>query len=309
MRVRAVVAIVVVVASAVAVATQQAPSPQPRTLVWVDRAGVEQALGAPARLYSNPRISPDGRRLAITAGEPNAEHIWVCDLPACGNLTQFTTQGTTNDIATWTPDGRRLAFYSNMQAGPAAAYWQMADGSGMPERLTPPIPVAQHLRAFSPNGQIGVMYHATPATGPDIWLLRLNDRTEFPFLATPAVEGGARYSPDGNWLAYMSTESGGAQIYVQELPGERRKKQVSTQGGVQPIWHPKGGEVYYREERGRVMAVSVTTAPTLSVGQPRVVVDRQYWTTPVGLTNQSYDLSPDGQRFLMLKEAAAPRTN
>ena len=217
---RARIALFTVVAASVTVSTQQAPPPTARTLVWVDRTGAEQPLNVRPQLYSNPRISPDGRKLAITAGAANAEHIWVCDLPACGSFTQFTKQGTTNDIAVWTPDGSRLGFYSNMQGGPAAAYLQMADGSGTPERMTAPIPgVAQHLRAFSPNGQFAVMYHATPATQSDIWLLRMNDRMEFPFLATPAIEGGARFSPDGNWLAYMSTDSGGPQIYIQEMPG------------------------------------------------------------------------------------------
>ncbi|MBI3048676.1 MAG: PD40 domain-containing protein [Acidobacteria bacterium] len=290
----------------VTVSTQQAPS-APRTLVWVDRAGNEQPLSAPARLYQNPRISPDGRRLGVSIGEQGQEHIWMCDLPACSNLTQFTKLGTTNDIAVWTPDGRRLAFYSNMQGGPAAAYWQMADGSGMPERLTPPIgPIAQQLRAFSPNGQFAAMYHATPATGPDIWLLRLNDRVEFPFLATPAIEGAPRYSPDGNWLAYMSTESGGPQVYVQELPGDRRKRQVSTDGGIQPVWNPKGSELFYRNG-SRLMAVPITTSQNFAVGQPKVVFDRAYFVTPIGQTNPSYDISPDGQRFLMIKETAGQR--
>lgn len=291
-------------AASATVWTQQAPAPPPpRTMVWVDRAGNEQPIALPARLYSNPRISPDGRRLAVSVGAQNAEHIWVCDLPACGNLTQFTSQGTTNDVASWTPDGRRIAFFSNVQAGPAAAYWQMADGSGTPERLTPPIPgVAQQPRSWAPNGQFVAMYHATPATGPDIWLLRLNDRTEFPFLATPAIEGAPRYSPDSAWLAYMSNESGGPQVYVQELPGDRRKRQVSTDGGVQPVWHPKGGELFYRSGN-RLMAVSITTGANLSVGQPKVIFDREYWTTPLAQTNPSYDVSSDGQRFLMIKES------
>jgi Tol biopolymer transport system component len=291
-----------VVAASVTVSTQQAPPLSPRTLVWVDRTGSEQPINVRAQLYSNPRISPNGAKLAITVGTANAEHISICDLPACSSFTQFTKQGTTNDIAVWTPDGTRLGFYSNMQGGPAAAYLQMADGSGMPERMTPPIPgVAQHLRAFSPNGQFAVMYHATPATQSDIWLLRMNDRMEFPFLATPAIEGGARYSPDGNWLAYMSTESGTAQIYIQEMPGDRRKRQVSPDGGVQPVWNPKGGELFYRAGT-RLMSVSITTTPTLTVGQPRVVFDRQYWMAPIGQTNQNYDITADGQRFLMLKE-------
>ena len=286
----------------ITVVAQQTAATLSRTLVWVDRTGAEQPLNVKPQLYSNPRISPDGRRLAITAGPANAEHVWVCDLPACANFTQFTKQGTTNDIAVWTPDGTRLGFYSNMQGGPAAAYLQAADGSGMPERMTAPIPgVAQHLRGFSPNGQFAVMYHATPATQSDIWLLRMNDRIEFPFLATPAIEGGARYSPDGNWLAYMSTESGGPQIYIQEMPGDRRKRQVSPDGGVQPVWNPKGGELYYRTGT-RLMSVPITVGPTLTVGQPRVVFDRPYWLAPVGQTNQNYDIAPDGQRFLMIKE-------
>ena len=137
------------VATSSTVLGQQAPSPLLRTLVWVDATGAEQPLNVKPQLYTNPRISPDGRRLAITAGAANAEHVWVCDLPACSNFTQFTKQGTTNDIAVWTPDGTRLGFYSNMQGGPGAAYLQAADGSGVPERMTAPLRgIAQHLRAF-----------------------------------------------------------------------------------------------------------------------------------------------------------------
>jgi serine/threonine-protein kinase len=275
----------------------------------VDRGGIEQPLSAPARLYQNPRISPDGRRLAVSIGEQGAEHVWVCDLPACANLTQVTKQGTTNDIPVWTPDGRRLAYYSNMQANLAAAYWVSADGTGTPERLTPPIgPIAQQVRSISPNGQLAAMYRATPATGPDIWLLRMSDRVEFPFLATPAIEGAPRFSPDGNWLAYMSTESGVPQVYVQELPGDRRRRQISTDGAIQPVWNPKGGELFYRSG-SRLMMVPITVGETLSVGQARAIFDRQYWVSPLAQTNPGYDVSPDGQRFLMIKEAAGPRTN
>jgi Tol biopolymer transport system component len=229
--------------------------------------------------------------VSIEAGE--AEHVWTCDLPACSNLTQFTKTGTVNSQGIWTPDGRRLAFYSNVQGSVVAAYWQAADGSGTPERLTPPsVPlVAQHVRDWSPNGQLAVIYRATPATQSDIHLLRMNDRAEFPFLATPAIEGGARYSPDGNWLAYMSTHSGGPQVYIQEMPGDRRMRQMSTDGGTQPIWHPKGGELFYRSG-SRLMAAQITTGSNFSVGQPRVVFDRQYWSSPTALTNAGYDITP-----------------
>ncbi len=255
---------------------QQPAPPPPRTMIWVDRSGAEQPLNAPPQVYSNPRISPDGRRLSVSIETGQTEHVWTCDLPACSNLTQFTKAGTVNSQGIWTPDGRRLAFYSNMQGPVVAAYWQAADGSGAPERLTPPLNplVAQHLRGWSPNGQFGVMYHATPATQSDIYLLRMSDRVEFPFLATPAIEGGARYSPDGNWLAYMSTHSGGPQVYIQEMPGDRRMRQVSTDGGIQPIWNPKGGELFYRSGN-RMMVVQITAGGTLSVSQPKAIFDRQ----------------------------------
>ena len=310
MTTRPIVIASLVVMAAGQVWSQQAPlPPAPRTMVWVDRSGAEQPLNAPPQVYSNPRISPDGRRLSVSVETGQTEHVWTCDLPACGNLVQFTKTGTVNSQGIWTPDGRRLAFYSNVQGPVVAAYWQAADGSGAPERLTPPLnpPVAQHLRGWSPNGQFGVMYHATPATQSDIYLLRMSDRVEFPFLATPAIEGGARYSPDGNWLAYMSTQSGGPQVYVQEMPGDRRMRQVSTDGGIQPTWNPKGGELFYRSGN-RMMAVQITTGGVLSVSQPRVIFDRQYWVAPVNQTNAGYDIAPDG-RFLMIKEVARTGSN
>src|SRR5687768_26682 len=120
MRIRIGAAFGLVVAAAAALLGQQAPPPQPRTLVWVDRSGAEQPLSAPPQVYSNPRISPDGRRLSVSIETGQSEHVWTCDLPMCGNLTQFTKAGTVNSMGIWTPDGRRLAFYSNMQ-GPVVA--------------------------------------------------------------------------------------------------------------------------------------------------------------------------------------------
>jgi Tol biopolymer transport system component len=281
---------------------QQAPPP--RTLVWVDRSGNEQPVGAPARPYANPRISPDGRRLAVTV-EGSPEHLWVCDLPACSNLTQFTTLGTSNDIATWAPDGRRLAYRSNT-LGKQDAFWQMADGSGGREQLSPLGAVNSQPRSFTPNGAMLAIFVATPATAGDIWFLRMNDRQAFPFLATPALEGAPRFSPDGNLLTYISSESGAVEVYLQQLLGIRARWQVSRGGGVEPVWNPNGRELLYRSG-SRLMAVDVTTTGTnVSVGQPRMLFDKQYQASQLPNTNQSYDVSADGQRFLMLKPAASP---
>jgi hypothetical protein len=106
----------------------------------------------------------------------------------------------------------------------------------------------------------------------------------------------------------MSTQSGGPQVYIQEMPGDRRLRQVSTDGGIQPIWNPKGGELFYLNGN-RMMGVQVTAGNILSVSQPRVIFDRKYWAAPVGQTNAGYDIAPDGQRFLMIKEAARTGSN
>lgn len=298
---RACVLILVLLAGSATVWTQQAPAPPPpRTLVWVDRAGNEQPLSAPSRAYANPRISPDGRRLAVTVeGQP--EHIWLCDLPACSTLTQFTSQGTSNDIAAWTPDGRRIAFRSNTVG--VGVFWQMADGSGGRERLTPLSALGPQPRSFSQNGQLLAVFVGTPATAGDIWFLRMDDREAFPFLATPALEGAPRFSPDGQWLAYISSESGRVEVYVQQLAGIRGKWPISTGGGVEPVWNPNGQELFYRSGN-RMMAVAITTKPNFAAGQPRMLFERQYGLTQLPATNQAYDVSPDGQRFLMIKAAA-----
>jgi len=292
--------LVLLVASATVWTQQAPPPPPPRTLVWVDRAGTEQPLSAPPRAYANPRISPDGRRLAVTVeGQP--EHIWVCDLPACSTLTQFTSQGTSNDLAVWTPDSRRLAFRSNT-LGATNAFWQMADGSGGRERLAPLTAFNWQPRSFSPDGLLLATFVGNPATAGDIWFVRMNDHEAFPFLATPALEGAPRFSPDGQWLAYISGESGRVEVYVQQLPGIRGKWQISTGGGTEPVWNANGQELFYRSGN-RMMAVAITTKPNFAAGQARMLFERQYGLTQLPGTNQAYDVSSDGQRFLMIKAA------
>jgi hypothetical protein len=118
---------------------------------------------------------------------------------------------------------------------------------------------------------------------------------------TPFVEGSAQFSPDGRWLAYVSNESGRPEIYVQPYPRSGGKWQMSTEGGTEPMWNPNGRELFYRNGE-RMMAVEVTSQPTLSASRPRMLFEGQYYLTPFPQTNPAYDVSRDGQRFLMIKE-------
>jgi Tol biopolymer transport system component/predicted Ser/Thr protein kinase len=265
-----------------------------RRLVWVDRKGVEQALPASAHAYRYPRLSPDGRRVAVMIEESESQ-IWLFDL-ARETLTRLTFQGSINQLGAWMPDGKRITFQSNKE-GPANIFWQLADGSGGLERLTTGESI-QTPNSSSPDGQLLAFIEVDPTTGFDILVLRMGDRKAQPFLRTQFNESAPRFSPDGRWLAYISDESGRSETYVQPYPGPGSKWQISTEGGTEPVWNPNGRELFYRSG-DKMIAVEITTQPGFSAGKPKVLFEGQYVPTPSSFPN--YDVSPDGQRFLMLK--------
>ncbi len=266
-----------------------------RKVVWVDRKGVEQVLtAAPARAYRYPRLSPDGRRMAVIIEESEA-NIWLYDLRR-ETLTRLTFEGDLNLLGAWTPDGKRIAFQSNKEGTPNV-FWQLADGNGGMERLTTG-EYRQSPNSWSPDGQLMAFIEVNPNTGYDIWILRLSDRKAQPFLRTPFNEGAPRFSPDGRWLAYTSDESGRPEVYVQPYPGPGGKWQISTEGGTEPVWNPNGRELFYRSG-DRMTAVDIATQPSFAAGKPQMLFEGQYAPSPVMFPN--YDVTLDGQHFLMLK--------
>ena len=273
-----------------------------RKVVWVSRNGKEDPLVAPAHAYRGPRLSPDGRRIAMAIEEQETQ-IWLYDLSR-DTLTRSTFEGNQNYNAVWTPDGKRIAFQSD-KPGPVNVFWQLADGSGGLERLT----TSEYLQgpaSWSPDGQLLAIAEINPTTGRDIWVLRMSDRKAQPFLKTPFNESVPSFSPDGHWLAYISDESGRYEVYVQPYPGPGGKYQISADGGTEPIWNRNGRELFYRSGN-KMMAVEIATQPGFAVGKPQMLFEGQY--LPTEATFPNYDVSPDGQRFLMLKrveQEAAP---
>ena len=230
--------------------------------------------------------------------------VWLYDLSR-ETLTRLTFEGNTNQLPSWTPDGKRVAFESNKE-GPLNLSWQLADGSGGLERLT----TSEYLQApfsWSPDGQLLAFIEINPTTQRDIWVLRLSDRKAQLFLRTRFDESVPQFSPDGRWLAYISDESDRREIYVQPYPGPGGKLQISTEGGTEPVWNHNGRELFYRSG-DKMMAVDIATQPGFAAGKPKALFEGQYLQTPGTVPN--YDVSPDGQRFLMLKpseqEQAAP---
>src|SRR6266403_1755963 len=273
-----------------------------RRLVWVNRNGAEQPVAAPARAFMFVRLSPDARRVAASIAEQDVQ-VWLHDLSR-ETLTRFTFEGNRNLNSVWTPDGKGIAYLSNKD-GAGNIYWQRADGSGGLERLTSS-EYTQVPMSWSPDGQLLAFMENNPTTGYDIWVLRLSDRKAQPFLR-PFNESVPRFSPDGRWLTYVSNESGRYEIYVQPYPGPGGKWQISTEGGTEPTWNPNGSELFYRSGN-KMMAVETTTRPSFTASKPRVLFEGRYEPSPA--TTPNYDVSPDGQRFLMLKpnqqEASAP---
>ena len=271
------------------------------SLVWVDRQGAVEPLGAPPHTYRNIRLSPDGRQVASTIADASID-VWVYDISR-GTLTRLTFEGR-NGHPIWTPDGMRLTFRSNREGGPLNLFWKPADGSGAAERLTTS-EQDQSPTSWSPDGQVLAFYERSFAEGQastdrNIWVVPLEgEREPRPFLQTPFNEGGAVISPDGRWLAYVSNESGRFDVYVQPFPGPGGKRQISTEGGNEPVWSRNGEELFYRNGN-QMMAVEITTEPTFSAGTPSILFEGAFRRGSV--LRADYDIAPDGQRFVMLQQ-------
>jgi len=269
-------------------------------LVWVDRQGAVEPMGAPPHQYRHPRLSPDGERVAVTIQEASTD-IWVYDI-ARNTLTRLTFEGA-NQQSRWTPDGMRVTFRSD-RAGTDNLFWKSADGSGPAERLTTS-EIRQNPGSWSPDGQVLAFHQqsgpeSSASTGRDIWVLPLEgERRPWPFLQTPFNEAAPQFSPDGRWLAYVSDDSGRREVYVQPFPGPGGKYQISTEGGTEAVWG-RNGELYYRNEIGdKIMGVEITTEPTFRAGNPRLLFEGLHQR---GTGNSPfYDVTPNGQRFVMVQ--------
>ena len=268
------------------------------TLVWVSRNGEEQILNGERRSYANPRMAADGRRIIVQAGD-----LWMQDLSRA-TFSRLTT-GTilTNGFPIWMPDGRVMY---RSQAG------LRMQGTSGPEEGAQTIPGTTDLdypAVIAPDGDTLIFHRSTEETSFNILRLSLrNPTTVTPMRTSRAYESGARLSPDGQWMTYASNETGRNEVYLAPFPGPGERQQVSTEGGTQAAWNPNGKEIFYRVE-DKMMAVDVTTAPILKLSPPRLLFEARY-AYGAGITIPNYDVSRDGQRFIMIKpESGAGRLN
>jgi len=280
-----------------------------RTFLWVDRNGKEESIAAPPSFYQDPRISPDGTRvaLAVTAGGNTDIQIW--DL-VHKNLTRLTFDSDWHyhHHPLWTPDGRRIA-YTSGNAGMYGICWKAADGTGKDELLV--ARGTKHVPAsWSGDGKtlVGLECFPTSSTSSnmtDIGTLMLQgDRKWEPLLNEKYNEAQPRISPDGRWMVYTSNESGRNEIYVRPFPDvDKGLWQVSTSGGDSPLWSQDGRQIFYRSGDA-VMSVSIKMDPTFSNETPKPLFHGTYVSADFIANEFSpWDISPDGKRFLMMKES------
>ena len=265
--------------------------------VLLDGRGGGRPVTDDPRPYSTPRFSPDGKRVAFTIGAAQSIDVWVYDI-AKTTLTKLTTEGS-NMRPEWTPDGKRILFRSERQAG-SAIWWQPADGSG-PAELLLKTSFDPFEAILSPDGRSLIFRTAPGSTySRDIFYVDLKgDSTPKPLVMGPKQEQMPRLSPDGRWMAYMSDESSQFEIYVRPFPNPGARIQVSTSGGTEPLWSRDGRSLFYRSGT-RLMAASVTTSPTFSMGVRSVALEGDFVPNA---THQNWDVAPDGKHFLMIKRA------
>jgi serine/threonine-protein kinase len=275
-----------------------------RQLVWVDRQGKETPLPLPPRSYLYPHLSPDGKQLALEIEGPSHD-FYLYDF-ARGVLTKMTLDGLSH-APVWSPDGKRIGFRSWKLGGPMTMWSMPADRSAPEERLLDSKGM-QSVVSWSPDGNNIAYVDMFPETGFDVLVLPLKgEHKPIPFAHTPFYEGSPKFSPDGKWVAYCSGESGRAEVYVQPFPGPGPKMQISSDGGSDPLWRRASGELYYRDG-DKMMVVEVRTQPSFTAGRPRLLWQGHY--SPgmgsscgaPGVTSFNYDVTPDGQRFLMVKD-------
>jgi len=275
-----------------------------RRVVLVDRRGVAVPLPLPDRNYLHPRLSPDERQLALEVEGP-AHDLFAYDLER-GSLTKLTFDGASH-WPLWTPQGDRITFRS-MQTGAMTMWWMPADRSGPAERLTNKGKWQSGV-SWTPDGKaLAFITGENPETSPDVYVLPLQpERTPRPFAQSRFAEGSPKFSPDGRWLAYCSNESGRPEVYVQPWPGPGPKMQISNEGGSDPLWSRKSGELFYRSG-DKIMACKVTTAERFSATRPQLLWQGHYShgrSTSCGRpgpTSSNYDVTADGRRFVMIED-------
>ena len=275
-----------------------------RTLVWVDRDGSETPIAVDPRDYGNMRLSPDGQRLAVSIRDTFNLDVWIYDLVR-GTSSRLTFDPADDQDAIWTPDGESVVYYS--ASGEGGIVRRAANGTGEGEWLTTnSFNRTQNPETISPDGG-QLVFSQNVGRNSGLYVLPMEGGADpEPLLVEDEYSVySAVISPDGRWMAYGSNETDQREIYVRPFPNiDDGKWQVSTNGGGTSQWGPDGSELFMRDGVGEdwtLMVADVETESSFNVsGVPRTLFKGDYYFSPPTIPN--YDVAPDGQRFIAMKE-------
>ena len=276
-------------------------------LGWFDRTGRQlELLGKPG-VITGVDLSPDGKRAAFDEYRAGSADIWLLEF-ARSTISRVTSHPANDSAPVWSADGRYIIF-SSSRNGPPSLYRKMSGGVGQAEALWPAeLPVsATYANDVSEDGRFVFCHKQGRETGLDLWVLPLEgERKPFPYLATSFSEVAGGFSPDLRWMAYHSDESGRYEVYVSPFPKADRRWLVSTAGGAAARWGPQGKELYYVAPDGTLMAVPLKAGDTLEVGVPQALFKTRLPALGPGEILTAYDVTRDGQRFLVANRAEEP---
>ncbi|MDP9178892.1 MAG: hypothetical protein M3O61_14505, partial [Gemmatimonadota bacterium] len=264
-------------------------------IAWISRDGTATPITKEARVYSTPRLSPDGGRIAVVAGDQDTRDVWTYDL-ATGTFSRLSSVSAAASPE-WSPDGSRVFFIGKGDTERLAIWSQQADGGAEAERVLSLNGLANAV-AVAPDGR-SLLYQIYSNNNMNVFRLVLDSaRVGVPYLTTPAYEVAASFSPDGRWVTLVSNESGRDEVYVRSYPIPSSRVQISAGGGREPAWSADGTRIYYFASGSIGISAKLSMSPNV-----RVIARDTVLTTTSGLvagqTIRGYDVTKDG-RFLGL---------
>ena len=275
-----------------------APAVAPRVPVWVDRRGREEPIALPAQQITMLRVSPDGSRLALTS--PGEIRVWTFNK---GTMTRLSESAGGHWDAAWTPDSRHLLFSSGPAPLGGQIYSKAADGSG-PTTVMTPSP-GGFPNDVSPDGKY-LLFHR----GAGELMVQPMDSSASATWVVKSLALNGVFSPDGQWIAYQSSETGRIEVHVRAYRADVGRRQVSSGGGRYPVWSPDGRELFFINAAGFLTSVSVDARQGFATGPAQQLVRADRYE--IGANSRPFDVSHDGKRFVFAKsetEAARPGIN
>src|SRR6202790_1340952 len=286
------------VSSGAVLVTQTGKGASLSQVTWFDRSGKPAGTVGMPGTYSNVRLSPDGRRVAVDQTDPDGRNvdIWILE-PDRGATTRLTFDPSYHATPIWSPDGKQILFSVNRKLG-FQLHLKNADGSGSEDEVAD----FGTLSSINPWDWSRDGKYALVRKANELWYLSWPERVAKPLLQVKWTVRNAQFSPDGRWMAYASNETGRMEIYVSPFPTGNGKWQVSSAGGEEPRWRQDGKELSYLSADGKMMAVPVKTGTSFEAGFPAALFQTPR-RQPVSAQDVfSYDVSGDGQRFLILSK-------